>query len=111
MDVARLPEVEGGGVASAVAVREGRAPGPAHYAPPVLRVGELNIYAERDPIVSLVDFLKRDQMCMFEMMIDICGVERNGKTGCNALAEVIILFYLVSIFDIQYQYANQNGSV
>ena len=43
VDVARLPEVEGGGVARAVAVREGRAPGPAHYAPPVLRVGELNI--------------------------------------------------------------------
>lgn len=40
-----------------------------------VRVGELTVYAERDQIVTLVDFLKRDQMCMFEMMIDICGVD------------------------------------
>ena len=38
-------------------------------------VGELNVYAERDQIVPLLDFLKRDQMCKFEMMIDICGVD------------------------------------
>ncbi len=40
-----------------------------------VRVGELTVYAERDQIVALVDFLKRDSMCMFEMMIDICGVD------------------------------------
>ena len=40
-----------------------------------VRVGELNVYAERDQIVPLLDFLKRNQMCMFEMMIDLCGVD------------------------------------
>ncbi len=40
-----------------------------------VKVGELTIFAERDQIVALIDFLKRDQMCMFEMMIDICGVD------------------------------------
>ena len=47
-----------------------------------VRVGELNVYAERDQIVPLVDFLKRNQMCMFETMIDLCGVdypERNQR--------------------------------
>ena len=38
-------------------------------------VGELNLYAERDQIVALLDFLKRDSMCMFEMGGDICGVD------------------------------------
>ena len=38
-------------------------------------VGELNIYVERDQIVQLLDFLKRNQLCMFEMVIDICGVD------------------------------------
>jgi NADH-quinone oxidoreductase subunit C len=37
--------------------------------------GELTLYAERDQIVGLVDFLKRDALCMFEMMIDVCGVD------------------------------------
>lgn len=37
--------------------------------------GELTLYAERDQIVTLVDFLKRDALCMFEMMIDVCGVD------------------------------------
>ena len=40
-----------------------------------VRVGELTVYAERDQIVALIDFLKRDQMCMFEMVIDVCGVD------------------------------------
>ena len=40
-----------------------------------VRVGELNVYAERDQIVSLIDFLKRDALCMFEMVVDICGVD------------------------------------
>ena len=37
--------------------------------------GELTIYAERDAIVSLLEFLARDQLCMFEMLIDVCGVD------------------------------------
>ncbi|NQY15470.1 MAG: NADH-quinone oxidoreductase subunit C, partial [Henriciella sp.] len=41
----------------------------------VVSVGELNVYAERDQIVALLDFLKRNQMCMFEMLIDVCGVD------------------------------------
>ena len=40
-----------------------------------VRHGELNIYAERDQIVALATFLKRDPMCLFEMLIDICGVD------------------------------------
>ncbi|MEO0549579.1 MAG: NADH-quinone oxidoreductase subunit C [Pseudomonadota bacterium] len=38
-------------------------------------LGELTLVAERDAIASLTDFLKRDSLCMFEMMIDICGVD------------------------------------
>ncbi|MDJ0921145.1 MAG: NADH-quinone oxidoreductase subunit C [Henriciella sp.] len=38
-------------------------------------LGELTLVAERDAILSLAEFLKRDSLCMFEMMIDICGVD------------------------------------
>ena len=41
----------------------------------VVTYGELTIYAERDAIVSLLEFLARDQLCMFEMLIDVCGVD------------------------------------
>lgn len=37
--------------------------------------GELTLFAERDQIIALVEFLKRDALCMFEMMIDVCGVD------------------------------------
>lgn len=43
---------------------------------------ELNIYAERDQIFALAAFLKRDPLCLFEMLIDVCGVdypERNQR--------------------------------
>ena len=30
--------------------------------------GELTLFAERDQIIALVEFLKRDALCMFEMM-------------------------------------------
>ena len=40
-----------------------------------VRVGELNVYAERDQILTLIEFLKRDQMCLFEMVVDVCGVD------------------------------------
>jgi NADH-quinone oxidoreductase subunit C len=36
---------------------------------------ELTLFAERDQIIALVEFLKRDALCMFEMMIDVCGVD------------------------------------
>jgi len=36
---------------------------------------ELTIYAERDQIYALAEFLKRDPLCMFDMLIDICGVD------------------------------------
>lgn len=41
----------------------------------VVVYGELTVYAERDAIVSLLEFLARDQLCMFEMLIDVCGVD------------------------------------
>jgi NADH-quinone oxidoreductase subunit C len=41
----------------------------------VVSVGELTVLAERDKIVSLLQFLKTDQQCKFETLIDICGVD------------------------------------
>ncbi len=40
-----------------------------------IKFGDLVLYAERDAIVSLADFLKRDALCNFETLIDICGVD------------------------------------
>lgn len=40
-----------------------------------IRHGELNLLAERDAITGLVDFLKRDSLCLFETLIDVCGVD------------------------------------
>lgn len=40
-----------------------------------VRNGELTILAERDSIVRLAKFLKDDNQCVFETMIDICGVD------------------------------------
>lgn len=40
-----------------------------------VRVGELTLLAERDHIVPLLRFLRDDQQCNFETMIDICGVD------------------------------------
>lgn len=37
--------------------------------------GELTILAERDSIVKLASFLKDDTQCVFETLIDICGVD------------------------------------
>ena len=37
--------------------------------------GELTVYAERDGIVKLAKFLKDDNQCVFETLIDICGVD------------------------------------
>ena len=47
-----------------------------------IRVGELTVLAERDHILSLLRFLRDDQQCNFETLIDICGVdypERNER--------------------------------
>lgn len=38
-------------------------------------VGELTVLAERDHILSLLRFLRDDQQCNFETLIDICGVD------------------------------------
>ena len=40
-----------------------------------VRHGELTILAERDSIVRLSKFLKDDNQCVFETLIDICGVD------------------------------------
>ncbi len=40
-----------------------------------IRFGDLTLYAERDAIASLAEFLKRDTLCNFETLIDICGVD------------------------------------
>ncbi len=47
-----------------------------------IRVGELTVLAERDHILPLLRFLRDDQQCNFETLIDICGVdypERNER--------------------------------
>jgi NADH-quinone oxidoreductase subunit C len=38
-------------------------------------VGELTVLAERDHILTLLRFLRDDQQCNFETLIDICGVD------------------------------------
>ena len=38
-------------------------------------VGELSVLAERDHIVPLLRFLRDDQQCNFETLIDVCGVD------------------------------------
>lgn len=38
-------------------------------------VGELTLFAERDHVVRLLRFLRDDQQCNFETLIDICGVD------------------------------------
>ena len=45
-------------------------------------VGELTVLAEREHILPLLRFLRDDQQCNFETLIDICGVdypERNER--------------------------------
>lgn len=45
-------------------------------------LGELTVLAERDHILALLRFLRDDQQCNFETLIDICGVdypERNER--------------------------------
>ena len=47
-----------------------------------IHVGELTVLAERDHILALLRFLRDDQQCNFETLIDICGVdypERNER--------------------------------
>ena len=40
-----------------------------------VRYGELTLYAERDSIVRLSKFLRDDNQCVFDTLIDICGVD------------------------------------
>ncbi|MBU3922515.1 MAG: NADH-quinone oxidoreductase subunit C, partial [Alphaproteobacteria bacterium] len=45
-----------------------------------IRVGELTVLAERDHILALLRFLRDDQQCNFETLIDICGVDYPERT-------------------------------
>ena len=40
-----------------------------------VKVGELTLLAERDHVLTLLRFLRDDQQCNFETLIDICGVD------------------------------------
>ncbi len=40
-----------------------------------IRLGELAVLAERDQITGLLRFLRDDQQCRFETLVDICGVD------------------------------------
>ncbi|MFN7055550.1 NADH-quinone oxidoreductase subunit C [Hyphomonas sp.] len=40
-----------------------------------IAVGELTLLAERDHILALLRFLRDDQQCNFETLVDICGVD------------------------------------
>jgi NADH-quinone oxidoreductase subunit C len=43
-------------------------------------LGELTVLAERDHILALLRFLRDDQQCNFETLIDICGVDYPGRS-------------------------------
>lgn len=45
-----------------------------------VRFEELTLYAERDAIVNLVRFLREDTQCVFETVIDVCGVDWPERT-------------------------------
>jgi NADH-quinone oxidoreductase subunit C len=40
-----------------------------------IAVGELTLLAEREHILALLRFLRDDQQCNFETLVDICGVD------------------------------------
>ncbi len=40
-----------------------------------VKFGELTLFAERDAIMSVAEFLKGNSLCRFETLIDICGVD------------------------------------
>ncbi len=42
--------------------------------------GELTVLAERDAILRLAKFLKDDNQCVFETLIDVCGVDFPERT-------------------------------
>ncbi|MGB3626504.1 MAG: NADH-quinone oxidoreductase subunit C, partial [Henriciella sp.] len=45
-----------------------------------VHLGELTVHAERDSILKLAKFLKDDNQCVFETLIDICGVDWPERT-------------------------------
>ena len=55
-------------------------------------LGELTVLAERDHILALLRFLRDDQQCNFETLIDICGVDSPGR---NERFEVV--YHLLSM--------------
>ena len=42
--------------------------------------GELTLYAERDQIDDVLKFLRDDSQCLFETLIDVCGVDYPQRT-------------------------------
>jgi NADH-quinone oxidoreductase subunit C len=45
-----------------------------------IAAGELTVLAERDHILVLLRFLRDDQQCNFQTLIDICGVDYPGRS-------------------------------
>ncbi len=52
---------------------EGKLSGAVHD--PVIAYGELTVSSERDRILEVLEFLRDDEACRFEVLIDICGVD------------------------------------
>lgn len=46
-----------------------------------LSMGELTLHAERDQIDDVLKFLRDDSQCLFETLIDICGVDYPERTN------------------------------
>ncbi len=44
-------------------------------------LGELTLHAERDQIDDVLKFLRDDSQCLFETLIDICGVDYPERTN------------------------------
>lgn len=45
-----------------------------------ISAGEITVQAEREQIVEVLRFLRDDSQCLFETLIDICGVDWPEKT-------------------------------
>lgn len=54
--------------------------------------GELTIIADRDQIDDVIQFLRDDSQCLFETLIDICGVDYPDRT-----ARFEIVYHLLSM--------------
>ena len=52
-----------------------------------IALGELTIEVSRDEIVSVLKHLRDDQRCLFEILIDICGVDWPSRDVLGELVE------------------------